>query len=61
MSNPFATVTEFSDLHAAVSHLRIDPLEQIALADRADWLLLRLVLCAAVATMLLAIASSLGR
>lgn len=39
----------------------LDPLEQMALAERADWLLLRLVLCAAVATLLLALASTLGR
>jgi hypothetical protein len=36
-----------------------DPLEQIATADRADWMLLRLVLCAGAATLLLALASSL--
>lgn len=39
----------------------LDALEQMALAERADWLLLRLVLCAAVATLLLALATSLGR
>jgi hypothetical protein len=38
-----------------------DPVEQMASADRADWLLLRLVLCAASATLVLALASSLGR
>ncbi len=38
-----------------------DPVEQMALADRADWMLLRLVLCAATATLMLALASSLGR
>ena len=37
-----------------------DPIEQLALAEHADWLLLRLVLCAAGATLLLAVASSLG-
>jgi hypothetical protein len=37
----------------------IDPIEQLALADRADWTLLHLVLCAALATMVLALASSL--
>lgn len=36
-----------------------DPLEQMAEADRADWALMRLVLCAAVATLLLAVAGSL--
>lgn len=38
----------------------LDPVEQMALADRADWMLLRLVLCAASATLVLALASSLG-
>jgi hypothetical protein len=61
MSSPFSAVTEFSDARSALSHSTIDPIEQIALADRADWMLLRLVLCAAAATMLLAVASSLGR
>ncbi len=37
-----------------------DALEQMARADRADWLLLRLVLCAAAATLMLAVAGSLG-
>jgi hypothetical protein len=37
----------------------IDPLEQMALTDRADWALLRLVGCAALATLVLALASSL--
>ncbi len=37
-----------------------DALEQMARADQADWVLLRLVLCAAGATLLLAVASSLG-
>lgn len=36
-----------------------DPIEQMVLADRADWALLRLVLCASVATLLLALATSL--
>lgn len=37
----------------------IDPLEQMAQTDRADWALLRLVLCSALATMVLALASTL--
>ena len=37
----------------------IDPLEQMAQHDRADWALLRLVCCASLATMVLALASSL--
>ncbi len=36
-----------------------DPIEQMADADRADWALMRLVLCAATATLLLAVAGSL--
>jgi hypothetical protein len=37
----------------------IDPLEQIAHAESADLRLLRLVVCAALATLLMALASSL--
>lgn len=37
----------------------IDPLEQMALTDRADWALLRLIGCATLATLVLALASSL--
>ena len=37
-----------------------DASELIAHADRADWMLLRLVVCASLATLLLALASSLG-
>jgi len=37
-----------------------DTIEQMARADHADWVLLRLVLCAAGATLLLALASCLG-
>ena len=36
-----------------------DPIELFALADRADWALLRMVSCVAIATLLLAAASSL--
>lgn len=36
-----------------------DPIEQMAAADRADWLLMRLVLCSATATLLLGLALSL--
>ena len=38
----------------------LDPLVQMAAADHADWTLLRLVLCSAVATVVLAVASSLN-
>jgi hypothetical protein len=37
-----------------------DLIEQLHMADRADWLLLRLVGCTALATLLLAAAISLG-
>jgi hypothetical protein len=37
-----------------------DAEDQMKQAERADWVLLRLVLCAASATMLLALACSLG-
>lgn len=36
-----------------------DPLEQMAIDDREDWALLRLVLAVSVATVLLAVASTL--
>jgi hypothetical protein len=35
-----------------------DPLEQMARDDREDWILLRLVVCVAVATVLMAAAST---
>jgi len=60
-SNPITTTLEFADSRLSLPLEPFDPLEQIALADRADWLLLRLVLCTATATLLLALASSLGR
>jgi hypothetical protein len=43
----------------ADAHLGPDPIELMARADRADWTLLRLVLSAAMATFVLALASSL--
>lgn len=46
-------------LHASAAYRAADPLEQMAHDDREDWVLLRLVLCATVATVLLAIASTL--
>ena len=51
---------DFDDSLLALPLDALDPVEQMALADRADWMLLRLVLCAAAATLLLAVASSLG-
>jgi hypothetical protein len=36
-----------------------DPIEQMAQSDRADWVLLRLVCCATLATLVLALASTL--
>lgn len=36
-----------------------DPMQQMERADRADWALLRLVCCSALATFVLALASSL--
>lgn len=52
---------DVDDSVMALSFEAQDPIEQMALADRADWMLLRLVLCAATATLVLAVASSLGR
>lgn len=44
--------------HPRLAHAGPDPLEQMARDDREDWALLRLVLCVAVATVLMAVASS---
>jgi hypothetical protein len=51
---------EFSESRLTLGFDHRDVFEQLAVADRADWVLLRLVLCAAGATLLLAVASSLG-
>ena len=62
-SLPLTSATSNGDADArrqAVAFDAGDPIEQLALAEHADWLLLRLVLCAAGATLLLAVASSLG-
>lgn len=45
-------------LGAAPALLGADPLAQMARDDREDWALLRLVVCVAVATVLMAVASS---
>lgn len=45
-------------LGAAPALLGVDPLAQMARDDREDWALLRLVVCVAVATVLMAVASS---
>jgi hypothetical protein len=46
-------------LHAPSTLTAPDPLEQMALDDREDWVLLRIVVCVAVATVLLAAASTM--
>ena len=51
------TVTALSPQHPLARML--DPIEQLIRAERQDWALLRLVLCVATATMLLALASSM--
>lgn len=38
---------------------RRDPLEQLQAAERTDWLMLRLVLCSATATLVMGLAGSL--
>jgi hypothetical protein len=43
----------------SVSTPQDDPLERMALDDREDWALLRLVVCVAIATVAMAIASTL--
>ena len=63
ITNFFSSV-DFNDTLAApagwAGTAALDPLEQMAVADRADWTLLRLVLCSALATLVLAVASSLN-
>lgn len=56
---------EFADTVTALPGQRplalvLDPIEQIVRAEHDDWTLLRLVLCAAAATMVLALACSLA-
>lgn len=43
-----------------IRHEALDPIEQMALADAADRTLLRLMIYAAIATLLLAVASSMA-
>jgi hypothetical protein len=64
MITAFLGRQDFSDTVALTPPSRslgrpFDPLEQMARADQEDWTLLRLVLCSAVATFLLALATSL--
>lgn len=50
-----------SALHRALPSLDdLDPLETLRNAEHADWALLRLVMCAALATLMLAAALSMG-
>lgn len=57
---PSATIqlTRIGHRAPAVESTPVDPIEQMRLDDRADWALLRLVLCAAIATLALAAAAS---
>jgi hypothetical protein len=54
---------EFGDTLAAPGGLPVarngDALDQLLAAERSDWVLLRLVLCSAAATLLLGLAGSL--
>ena len=64
MHIPFPHRRDFADTLAVPSgptrlRLPMDPIEQLALADRADWTLLRLVVCAGSAILLLGAACSL--
>ena len=45
--------------NAASRFPAVDPLEQMARDDRDDWVLLRLVVCVAIATLAMAVASTL--
>lgn len=60
MNRAASTHHDFEDTWLAATPDAMDAAEQMAVADRADWMLLRLVLCAAAATLLLAVAGSLG-
>ena len=69
MFKPRRRWSDFADTLSADSVLTLSPFarwdsvdaqEQLALSDRADRSLLTLVVCAAAATLLLALASSLG-
>lgn len=46
-------------LHLPADERRTDPLEQMAREDHDDWVLLRLVVCVAVATLAMAVATTL--
>lgn len=48
-----------ASLHAPATLAAYDPIQQTALDDREDWVLLRAVVCVAVATVLLAAASTM--
>ena len=54
-----ATVSEWGPTRFELAFEELDPLQQMAQADAADSSLLRLVLCAASATLVLALASTL--
>ena len=58
----FFAAVDFNDTLAAPTPWAapMDPVEQMAQADNADWTLLRLVLCSAAATLVLALACSLN-
>ena len=57
----FFAAVDFNDtLATPTPWVPVDPVEQMAQADNADWTLLRLVLCSAAATLVLALACSLN-
>lgn len=56
---PHSFVTPSNAGGAAGAAPTIDPLEQLLAAERADWSMLRLVMCSAVATLVLGLAGSL--
>ena len=62
MRREFADTRAVTGIPGATASLRygqVDAIEQMSRADQADWTLLRLVLCSAAATLLLALACSL--
>lgn len=60
MRHATAQHLDFQDTWLASPPEATDPIAQMADADRADWRLLRLVLCTAIAMLVLAVAGSLS-
>lgn len=60
----FSRRADFSDtlvlaMPGPLPAVAVDPLDQLLAAERSDWVMLRLVLCSALATLVLGVAGSL--